>query len=75
MWYNNNMTSNIYRVGNVLYKRSAKQGRKLKPVEIKKVYKMTMVTPQAKKIIEEKARKMNMSYSAYVELAGVLFSI
>lgn len=36
---------------------------------------MTMVTPQAKKIIEEKASKMNMSYSAYVELAAVLFSI
>jgi len=51
------------------------QGRKPLPKEIKKVYKMTMVTPQAKKIIEEKAKQMNMSYSAYVELAGVLFSI
>jgi len=69
------MASNTYRVGDTLYKRSIKQGRREKPAEIKKVYKMTMVTPQAKKIIEEKARKLNMSYSAYVELAGVLFSI
>ena len=69
------MASNTYLIGGTLYKRSIKQGRREKPAEIKKVYKMTMVTPQAKKIIEEKARKMNMSYSAYVELAGVLFSI
>ena len=75
MWYNNGMASNTYRIGNVFYKRSVKQGRREKPSEIKKVYKMTMVTPQAKKIIEEKARQMNMSYSAYVELAAVLFSI
>jgi hypothetical protein len=36
---------------------------------------MTMVTPQAKKIIEEKAKSIGMSYSAYIEMAGVLFSV
>lgn len=57
------------------YTRKGTQGAHKKPNEIKKVYKMIMVTPQAKRIIEEKAKAMNMSYSAYVELAGVLFSI
>lgn len=74
------MASNIYTQhtvggGSHLAKRSTKQGCPIKPTEIKKVYKMTMVTPQGKKAITAKAKAAGMSYSAYVELAGTLFSI
>jgi hypothetical protein len=55
-------------------RRATKQGAPVKPVEIRKVYKTYMICPASLPIIEEKAKAMGLSISAYVDLAAVLYN-
>jgi hypothetical protein len=57
-----------------LKRRAVKQGRTPLPVEMKKIRTNITTSREAKKIITAKARKMGMSFSAYLELAGVLYT-
>ncbi len=55
-------------------RRLKKQGAPAKPLECRKVYKTYTMTKQSLPIILEKAKSMNMSVSAYIELAAVLYN-
>jgi len=56
-----------------LYRRGTKQGRP-KSLEVDKAVCVSLA-PSSLLVIDRKAKQMNMSRSAYLELAGVLFTI
>jgi hypothetical protein len=58
----------------ILMRRSTKQGRISLPAEMKMIRTNITTSREAKKIIKEKAQAMNMSFSAYLELAGILYT-
>lgn len=72
------MASNIYTRdtidGPVQYQRKGTQGRKPQDKELLMLRKNITVSAQGRKVIQEKARGMNMSFSAYLELAGILYT-
>ena len=57
-----------------LMRRSTPQGRTPMPAEYKMIRTNITTSREAKKIITAKARKMGMSFSAYLELAGILYT-
>jgi len=67
------MSSNYYMINKQVYRRSKKQGSP-KASEIDKAVCVSLA-PSALKVIDENASKANMSRSAWLELAGVLFTI
>ena len=73
------MSPNVYHQRYVngsseLMRRSIKQGRKPLHKELKMIRTNITTSRQAKKIITSKAQKMGMSFSAYLELAGILYT-
>ena len=77
--YNSSMASNVYTQFTAdgksgLMRRSKKQGRIALPPEMKMIRTNITTSRQAKKIITAKACKMGMSFSAYLELAGLLYT-
>ena len=57
-----------------LMRRSTKQGRTALPESMKMLRINITMSREAKKIITIKAHKMGMSFSAYVELSGILYT-
>lgn len=57
-----------------LMRRSIKQGRTALPEGMKKIRTNITISKESKEIITEKAKKLGMSFSAYVELSGVLYT-
>jgi hypothetical protein len=57
-----------------IMRRSTPQGRTALPAEDKMIRTNITTSRTAKKIITAKARKIGMSFSAYIELAGMLYT-
>ena len=57
-----------------LMRRSTPQGRTPLPADCKMIRTNITTSREAKKTITAKARKMGMSFSAYLELAGILYT-
>ena len=55
-------------------RRSVNQGRPAKPKEYRMVRSNITTSRQAKQVIKNKARQMGLSFSAYLELAGILYT-
>lgn len=73
------MASNTFRQSYVdgssgLMRRSTKQGRTPLPEGMKMIRTNITMSREAKKIITEKAKRLGMSFSAYLELAGILYT-
>lgn len=73
------MANNIYRQHytdgtNRLVRRSKKQGRRNIPEEAKVIRVNITMNRSAKIVILRKAKLLNMSFSAYLELAGILYT-
>jgi hypothetical protein len=76
--YNVDMASNIYSQYTAdghsgLMRRSTPQGRTAQP-ETRMIRTNITTSRAAKKIIKQKADALNMSFSAYLELAGILYT-
>ena len=56
-----------------LVRRNAAQGRKPCP-ELRMIRTNITTSREAKKIIQDKAKSMGISFSAYLELAGILYT-
>jgi hypothetical protein len=73
----NLMAHNIYTrytiTGSAQYSRKGTQGRKPSP-ETRMIRTNITTSREAKKIITEKARAVGMSFSGYLELAGILYT-
>lgn len=61
--------------GTIIMRRSTPQGRRRKPEELRKIPVLITMTREGKRLAKQKAKQMNMSLSAYLDLAGTLFSI
>jgi predicted metalloendopeptidase len=73
------MASNIYTQHYVdgssrSRRRREKQGRKPIPEELKMIRTNITTSRIAKKIIKQKAQAMGLSFSAYLELSGILYT-
>ena len=58
-----------------MMRRSKKQGRNNLPPEMKMIRTNITTSREAKKIITRKAQAMGLSFSAYLELAGILYTL
>ena len=73
------MASNIYTQhytngSSDLRRRIRRQGRTPQPKELKMVRINVTMSPAAVLIIQKKAKLLNMSFSAYLELSGILYT-
>lgn len=72
------MASNIYTrntiTGPVKHQRKGTQGRKPKDKELLMKRKNITMSGPGMDVIKRKAKMLNLSFSAYLELAGVLYT-